>query len=438
MNKSVIVVFFSLITLMMSPLVSEAEEKSQIREMTEMEKSFNNAKFNNEENLKAEKVEEKKKGLDATLQEAGIAEEEIREVGDFYYDKTRDKFVLQIKNDIKDSSKKEKFDKLKSKSKNENTKMSNLTTSEGDILIESVKYSNEELIEFQDQFFKVNNPEQFSQNTNLNLDTINNKLELVTDSIEENLKKSLEKTYGDLLYVKVDPNFKDEHELLKARKEDWNQLGAGIGIRDPNGSSCTTAGIAYNTSRHFIVTAGHCINPAGYEVSFPVRQWHTNVGTTHLNSINSGFDFGLIRIDRSNELPGGRSATDGYYIDGSNPYGYDVKLSGIAKPYISMPVCKSGIRTGYTCGEVTNNRTIHPGTGLIGIKVSSSNPSFACKGDSGSALTYKGGGIYRTVGVLSAGATATDCSSTVYFTPLVEMLEKYGIYYYSSDTPRQL
>jgi len=385
------------------------------------------------EKLKAEKVDKKKVTLDAMLEEQNLNEETLREEGDFYYDSTKDQFVLQIKKDIKDASKKEKFNNLKNHSKART--ITNAIAN--DVVIEEVKYSNEELIEIQDQFFKVNNPELFTQNTNLNLDTINNRLELVTDSISDGLKKSLEDTYGDKLYVKVDPSFVDKHEPLKARKDNWNQLGAGIGMKsiiENKLNFCTTAGVARKGTQYFIVTAGHCVGEGGT----PAYQWSVPVGTPHLNAMSSGFDFGLVRIDRANELTGGRYATNGYYISGESSSGYDAKVSGAAKPYTGMPVCKSGITTGYTCGEVKHVRALHPVTRLVGIKVESSNAYFASNGDSGAPLTYYSNGIYRTVGVLSASATTIQYSRIVYFTPLEEMLDKYGLTYYSSNTKIKL
>ncbi|GAA2699628.1 hypothetical protein GCM10009865_05790 [Aeromicrobium ponti] len=103
-----------------------------------------------------------------------------------------------------------------------------------------------------------------------------------------------------------------------------------------------------------------------------------------------------------------------------------------------MPVCKSGIRTGNTCGQVTNIRTVHPYTGLVGIKVYSSNPTFACKEDSGSVLYYDGNNIFKAIGILSAGSTTDDCNQTIYFTPLVEMLDRYDLNFYTSDTNKKL
>ncbi|UAT32902.1 S1 family peptidase (plasmid) [Bacillus badius] len=433
------VVTSTLLTFSLPPLIGSAEANLPAKDLSDLKVELENAKLIPGEKLKAEKVDKKKKAFDAVLKEQGISEDELRKEGSFYYDSSSGKFVVQVKKDIKDASKKEKFNKLKTNNKDKIKNPATVaTTAEtktitSDVIIEEVKYSNEELIGIQDEFFKINDPKQFTQNTILAIDNQNNRLELLTDSIGEDLKKSLENTYGDKLYIKVDPDYVDAQDFKKARKDNWNSLGAGIGLKNNRLSQCTTAGIAYKSTQYFIVTAGHCIGTGG-SVAY---QFGVPVGTAHLNSMSSGFDFGLVRIDRPNELTGGRLATNGYYISGGST-GYDAKLSGTAEPYAGMPVCKSGIRTGYTCGEVKHVRTIHPHTDLIGIKVYSTNTRFASYGDSGSPLTYYSGGTYRNVGILSAGLTTNEYDNTVYFTPLVEMYKKYGLYSYSSNTPRKL
>ncbi|KKB33095.1 hypothetical protein [Bacillus thermotolerans] len=217
MRKPQVIFTSVLLALSMFSLADKTEATEKIEDFKELQVKIENNKLIEGEKLKAEKVDKKKATLDAMLEEQNLNEETLREEGDFYYDSSKDQFVLQIKKDIKDTSKKEKFNNLKNHSKART--ITNAVTN--DIIIEEVKYSNEELIEVQDHFFKVHNPELFTQNTNLNLDTINNRLELVTDSISDDLKRSLEDTYGDKLHVKVDPSFVDKHEPLKARKDNW-------------------------------------------------------------------------------------------------------------------------------------------------------------------------------------------------------------------------
>lgn len=70
--------------------------------------------------------------------------------------------------------------------------------------------------------------------------------------------------------------------VAKGREEDWNQLGAGLGIKNINGGTCSTAGIASKNGNYFILTAAHCF--AGQTSSTGedlIRQYNTNVGRQH-------------------------------------------------------------------------------------------------------------------------------------------------------------
>jgi hypothetical protein len=430
MKKFVPIITFALIMLFSFSITSNVKATNQV----DLKVGFENAKLIKSEKLKAEKVDKKKQKFDDMLKKQGIDEETLREEGDFYYDPENDHFVMQIKKQIKDANKNKKFQNLKNSKKE---KYSVATTN--DVIIEEVNYSYEELVKMQDEFFNINNKKLFSKNTILTLDSKNNRLELLTDSININLKQSLENKYDDKLYINIDPDFVTDPVPLKARKADWNQLGSGIGVRS-NGQ-CTTAGVAYKSTGNFIITAGHCINSIGTTA----YQWFTPVGTAHLNALLSQFDFGLIKINRPNDLTGGRYASNGLYINGKSSNGYDVAITGAVRPYDNMLVCKTGITTGYTCGKVADSRVLHPALNTVSIRVVSGNSHFASKGDSGGALTNYSNGTYKIVGLTSA-ANKFDFSSyedgqyatEVYFTPIIESLQKYDLYYYTSNIAKKL
>lgn len=176
------------------------------------------------------------------------------------------------------------------------------------------------------------------------------------------------------------------------------------------------------------VTAGHC-NPEGPERSdvpatflggpLDGKQFGTFT-TTDMN----GADYAVITIgDQFEDLfrtPGVRG-------------GNDVHVTGTADPVVGMPVCKSGVTTGFTCGLVTStNLRIDVGSRTLSNAFTAD--ICALQGDSGGAIISG----TRAVGVSSASDVGEfmSCDEAeretgffgekpqLYATPINDILEK--------------
>lgn len=125
-------------------------------------------------------------------------------------------------------------------------------------------------------------------------------------------------------------------------------LGGGDGLRCSLGFNAEDA-----NGRPVNITAGHC-DPnrlqAGTRWASQVHQLlGENLGQ-HLGSfektILDGSDYALIR---PTDEAAGRFENNGVRV----PHAAPLPITGVADPVVGAPVCKSGLRTGYSCGVVT-------------------------------------------------------------------------------------
>lgn len=156
-------------------------------------------------------------------------------------------------------------------------------------------------------------------------------------------------------------------------------LGAGAGLR------CSLGFNAEDGSGPVNITAGHC-DPnraqAGTRWASEVYQLigdelGQRLGTFEKTSLDNN-DYGLIRpaADASS-----RFENNGVRVPNAAP----LPITGTADPIVGTPVCKSGLRTGYSCGVVTSalqnveigDRVLHNGF---------STNLCALQGDSGGTL----------------------------------------------------
>jgi hypothetical protein len=358
----------------------------------------------------------------------GLNLEDLRDTGYIYYSSSEDKFVILKKIKSKDLEKSKKMDKVIRKIQQKYGKK---------FKVVYVEYSYNELSEMQDNIAEelrnlgINGPYRLE----INVDS--GHLDLIVNSINEQDKNYLEKKYQDLLKISVsDQDLKIYPE--KSRKADWNKLGAGLAIkmRKTDGFTylCSTSGVAYKDSRYFLVTAGHCLG----NIDSPVYQYNATLGQAHLDARASGYDLGLVNINM-NTLQGGRYAYNGFWEDAEYLSDYDRNMRGTRVPYIGQKVCKTGITTDFTCGEVSQDKVIIDGEVLAQVvRLSPANYYLSASGDSGGAWVDSG---YNFVGIHSGGNAAykapdgTNYSTVSYFVPWHLVASKYGLTFYTSSTP---
>ncbi|WP_138416592.1 S1 family peptidase [Aquibacillus sediminis] len=311
---------------------------------------------------------------------------------------------------------------------------------------EEITHSFDELVEMQNEFAQLADSLNI-ENYVLDLVSSKNSLNLIVDTISSENKQIIKETFGNKLSITIDENivqkYKGKEEVYKDRTEDWNSQGAGIGLRinqnDGSYYTCSTAGVAQKDTKLWVITAGHCNNHGN-----TFHQWNKQLGTTHLDATESDYDFLLIDVSGS---PISRYASNGLYSNtGDTSTGYDSILEGSFVQKEGLRVCKVGITTNRTCGEVTVARRQAGlfNTGIVTSVVSGDGSILSGGGDSGGAwhtqsLPFRLVGIHQGgskdiyVGKTSSGDPIYH-SSESYFTPWVEVRDKYGLSLYTSDT----
>ncbi|WP_041451235.1 S1 family peptidase [Hoyosella subflava] len=153
------------------------------------------------------------------------------------------------------------------------------------------------------------------------------------------------------------------------------------------------------------ITAGHC-NPDGPETA--------RVPATFLGGPLDGQQFGSFTETTMDGADYGIVTISDEYADLFRTAGVrggnDVHVTGTADPVVGMPVCKSGLTTGFTCGVVTStNLRIDVGSRTLDNAFTSD--ICALQGDSGGAIISG----TRAVGVSSASDVGdfTSCADAV-------------------------
>lgn len=169
-------------------------------------------------------------------------------------------------------------------------------------------------------------------------------------------------------------------------------FAGGIEING-NGAECTSGFVAADafSARQFLVTAGHCGSVGsswkqGFPVGFPVGRLDRN--SYRNGSVADGAAIGINSLYRSNEV----------YV---NREGYR-RISRVAtSDYTGAFICKSGIRTEYTCGQITsvNYTANYPGLTLYEQRGAN---LYSFSGDSGAPILDFG----TAHGILSGGDNA--------------------------------
>jgi len=253
--------------------------------------------------------------------------------------------------------------------------------------------------------------------SSVGVDEENNKVNVILDQVDnlaissqffvDNFSKSAQlfvEDYEDnekFLNIIFDPEAKNYNEF--SREDNHPILGGGIGIQRTGIGSCSTAFTATKGSTKFLATAGHCLEGDGSIV----RQWSSNVGTDHISYHKSrGFDIGLINVTNS-----GRKISNFIFANANT--NYDAKYTNSGSFLMNQYVCKSGITTNYTCGQVqetsanyTDEETGITTKDVVKIYATGNTKDYSDRGDSGST-TWAGEVL---LGVHSGGGDSSTLS----------------------------
>ena len=173
---------------------------------------------------------------------------------------------------------------------------------------------------------------------------------------------------------------------------------------------CSLGFNAHNATTWYLVTAGHCVSPAGTTVYADAGRTVV-LGTTVGVTVPAG-DYAIVRY--TNSAVGHPSSV--------NLYPGSQSITAAGTPYVGQSVRRSGATTGVRSGTVTGvNATVNfPGgtlTGLIRTNIC------AEPGDNGGPL-FSGG---TALGILVGGSGNCTTGGTSYYRPIREVLAAYGL-----------
>jgi streptogrisin C len=232
--------------------------------------------------------------------------------------------------------------------------------------------------------------------------------------------RALVADFGDLVTLE---------EIKAAPEPAANWMDGGDAI---NGSTCSAGFNLRNTSngKKYLLTAGHCVN-AGSTLS---GQGGVNFGAV-LESWYPSYDDAIARNDNTAYW------IQGPWVDTNPSNGGIVTSSGFTDGPVGTVICKSGIKTKWTCGTITaKNQTV---TYTGGNTIYGLTRHNACveKGDSGGANISVSGATRRAEGVTS-GASLIEWDgklrcigaifgwlgfqSTSWYFPIADSLAYYG------------
>ncbi|CAM3305597.1 S1 family peptidase [Filibacter tadaridae] len=379
--------------------------------------------------------EENEARFNAVLKAHNLTSEEFRHFGNRYYN-DKGELVIQFKNNPSAKS------------------ASSLLTDfadEKNIIVENVQYSEVDLFAIQDEFSEKTKHLNLSKYTKIAMNEESNGLTLQTPSLTDEQKQqisALYKEYGeDFIQFDIDskyefipsPLLKDPSVTVtepsnevsslitplaaKTRYSNFSELGGGIGLKLPSGNTCTTTGVGFKGADYFIVTAGHCLtNEFGL-----FRQYDAPIGESHLDS--GPFDFGLVKITQSGNLPDGRWATNKLFRETSKG-DYDARINAVQRPVKLDVVSKSGTYTDKTVGIVTNTRVVSYLDGREFFEVTS-DFVFADHGDSGGPVYNENNEL---LGLVSQYGDKYGSGKVIYNTHLIDAANHYGVSIYTANT----
>jgi len=177
---------------------------------------------------------------------------------------------------------------------------------------------------------------------------------------------------------------------------------AYVSVLDNSGMRCSLGFNGTQNGQVVNITAGHC-NPDLPSAGGPnaasvyeLRQFDVlgpKIGTFARSSLDSR-DFSIIAI---NDASAARFQNNAVRVPGADPLFVD----GVAQPVVGAPVCKSGSRTGFSCGTIAAvDATVKVGERQLNGAFAST--ICALPGDSGGSIVTG----TKALGVSSASSVA--------------------------------
>jgi len=331
-------------------------------------------------------------------------DEAVGDYGEIFMDSKNGKVIIYLAKEDKKT--------------NELKKMLKAKFPETKFQIKKAKYSRKQLVAKQDEL--TNRLISLGyKNFGLGADTINDTLILEIYNLDPSLEAALIKEFGNDLVIKHLKE--DKSPFLLSRTADYGTLGGGIAI---NQSGCSTTAIAQKNGLSYILTAGHCVELVGS----PAWQNNTAIGTVTDSKFSSGLDAGLIKITSQ------RYISNYFFNKAESLTNYDSRHSGVGTSNVGDLVCKAGIKTGATCGNVTmlNDKLVQNGityNNLIRITRYNTTYTMSGGGDSG-GIIFKASDN-KLLGIISGSNTPADY---VAGTKIQDAMSSLGVSIYSSDT----
>jgi V8-like Glu-specific endopeptidase len=209
-----------------------------------------------------------------------------------------------------------------------------------------------------------------------------------------------------------------------------------------SGSGCTASFVVRSISTHArgMLTAGHCVSTLVGGPAFEVHQTErlsdsdTEPGdllgtvTRSAYTVGDGGDSAFI------QFAPGITGEPMVFSGGMNSHAY-IPIVGVEPVKAGETVCYSGAATGEHCGfdVVGWPQTVNFGSSRAHAKIAIGNEWRATgtdctsrKGDSGSPVYIRRGGVAYAVGILSGGQVKPN-SCPFYFTPVTLALQTLGL-----------
>jgi V8-like Glu-specific endopeptidase len=211
---------------------------------------------------------------------------------------------------------------------------------------------------------------------------------------------------------------------------------------EDSGSGCTTAFVVRSISSHAfgILTAGHCVSTLSGGPAYEVHQTERLSG----DDTKPGDLLGVVTASHYTVGDSGDSAfvqlasgirEQPMVFSGGMRSHSSIPVVGVAAVKAGEKVCYSGAATGEHCGFTVVGwpQTVAFGSSRAHAKISIGNEWRATgthctsrKGDSGSPVYIRRGGVAYAVGILSGGQEKAN-SCPFYFTPVTLALRHLGL-----------
>ncbi|MFI6603707.1 S1 family peptidase [Nonomuraea sp. NPDC050536] len=260
------------------------------------------------------------------------------------------------------------------------------------------------------------------------IDLEHNSIIVGLKTITDDARAALAAAYGDAVTVRQappEPKKNNGPDRYRDRYPYWG--GSAWSGKYWTGLHCSTAFAMKrpDSSKHFMVTAGHCNSPAmaAYTMDSTRSSWDNYIGTSvgYQNSVcattGSSCDIGSTKYGDISVIR--VNGNEGRIYDGGT---YTTASKAVAETMTSPPamgesLCISGATTGTTCGHVVSNNftTVRYDDGTVMTPVVET-----IGGDGCTAPGDSGGAVYRqlTSGVRAAGIHSGSGGCQEWFTSI--------------------